>query len=126
MNNLGQLAAATSGFLYYYPNFYKTLDHPRLECDIRNSLCSNTAYESFVRLRVTKGFFVEDIIGNVAALPPDMVAAPFGSSEKSFILKVARKAKEPEILVAGEVPFPIPVISRAPVEDNPKYIILQV
>jgi len=125
--NIGQLCSASSGFFYYYPHFDSKLDYVKLKTNIKSSLCANYEYENFTRLRVSKGFYVEELIGNCLLGAPDMVGIPFSSTEKTFMFRIAKKPRpQPEITVHPEMFMFLPQQTDDSKEISASHIILQV
>ena len=123
MNDIGQLAFSTSGLFFYYPYFSKEIDRTRLKDNIRTSLCKNIGYESFTRLRLSKYFYIQEVVGNCAVATDYAVVQPLGSSEKSYMFNVVYKPSGPKVAVVGDM---MPVIYHENEEPAPKSLILQV
>jgi hypothetical protein len=123
VSDIGQLAFSTSGLFFYYPYFSKEIDRTHLEDNLRTSLCKNIGYESFTRLRLSKDFCIQEVIGNCAVATEHAVVQPLSSSEKSYMFSIVYKLPAPKVAVVGDM---MPVIYHENEEPAPKSLILQV
>lgn len=80
-------------------------------------------YECFTRLRVTKGFQIEEVVGNCAIASEYAIVQPFASSDKVYFFKVSYKPSSPKVAVTGDI---MPVVYTEPDEPCPKSLVLQV
>ena len=82
--SLSQLCKNTAGTLNTYPMFNAEADGPRFEGDLLKNLTQDTAFESVMRVRCTKGMRITNFHGNYFIRGTDLLALPNCNSDSVF------------------------------------------
>jgi len=89
MSTLGDLAKYTAGSMQSYLRFNAHIDGERFEADLNKRLTQQTAFESVMRIRCTKGMKITNFYGNFHIRGQDLMALPSCNTESVFAFDLA-------------------------------------
>jgi protein transport protein SEC24 len=81
---LSELPKVTAGTLNTYVGFNSAVDGPKFESRLQRRLTQETAFESVLRIRCTKGMRISNFYGNFFIRGTDLLALPNCSADSVF------------------------------------------
>eukprot|EP00919_Chromeraceae_sp_WS-2016_P049254 GHVR01116576.1.p1 GENE.GHVR01116576.1~~GHVR01116576.1.p1 ORF type:complete len:489 (+),score=112.00 GHVR01116576.1:103-1467(+) len=81
---LASLVKCTSGDLHYYPAFHPSRQGLKLYEETRHLLKRVTAWESVMRVRVSRGWVIKDVFGHFHMRGSDLLVVPTWNCDKAF------------------------------------------
>ncbi|KAL6499524.1 Protein transport protein Sec24A [Orobanche gracilis] len=87
--SLGTLAKYTGGQVYYYPSFQLSIHKDKLRHELTRDLTSETAWESVMRIRCSKGVRFTSYHGNFMLRSTDLLALPGVGCDKAYAAQMS-------------------------------------
>ncbi|KAL7126656.1 hypothetical protein ABFS83_14G202200 [Erythranthe nasuta] len=82
--SLGTLAKYTGGQVYYYPSFQSSIHGDKLRHELTRDLTRETAWESVLRIRCSKGLRFTSYHGHFMLRSTDLLALPALDCDKAY------------------------------------------
>ncbi|GFP81973.1 protein transport protein sec24-like at3g07100 [Phtheirospermum japonicum] len=105
--SLGTLAKYTGGQVYYYPSFQSSIHKDRLRHELTRDLTRETAWESVMRIRCSKGVRFTSYHGNFMLRSTDLLALPAVDCDKAY---AAQMSLEETLLTTQTVYFQVALL----------------
>ena len=99
--SLGALAKYTGGQCYYYPGFSKDKDSKKLLEELERNVSRETAWESVMRIRCSKGLRISSFYGHFFVRSTDLLALPACDADKTFAVEITHE----ETLITGQTSY---------------------
>ena len=85
---LNCLPKYTGGTLFYYPGYTTEKDGPKFSAEIKRVVSRTTAWESVMRVRVTRGMVIKNFHGNFFIRGQDLLALPNCNEDAAFAIEL--------------------------------------
>ncbi|KAL3648810.1 Protein transport protein Sec24A [Castilleja foliolosa] len=105
--SLGTLAKYTGGQVYYYPSFHSSIHKDKLRHELTRDLTRETAWESVMRIRCSKGVRFTSYHGNFMLRSSDLLALPAVDCDKAY---AAQMSLEETLLTTQTVYFQVALL----------------
>eukprot|EP00889_Picochlorum_renovo_P008544 jgi/Picre1/35574/NNA_003035.t1 len=99
--SIGALPKYTGGQCYYYPGFSKDKDSSKLLAELERNVTRETAWESVMRIRCSKGLRISSFFGHFFVRSTDLLALPACDADKTFSVEITHE----ETLLTGQTAY---------------------
>ncbi|GJP79788.1 hypothetical protein CLOP_g10006 [Closterium sp. NIES-67] len=89
--SLGTLARYTGGQVYHYSGFHLANDGDKLRSQIVRNLTRETAWESVMRIRCSKGLKIATFHGHFFIRSSDLLAIPAADADKGYAVQISHE-----------------------------------